>query len=156
MSLETCDLPGEVSAGDGRKPVCYPLGSRMNATLEKPPASLSILKEKINLRAAVVGILGLGYVGLPLALVFEEADAIASAVPRTNEKSGSRCLPSGVGTQTMSASHSSPRMRISAPLMLLQVTGTSWPGARMVRTGPLGEEERVAWPVKGRSGIEER
>lgn len=35
--------------------------------------SLSILKEKISARSAVVGVLGLGYVGLPLALVFEEA-----------------------------------------------------------------------------------
>src|SRR5664279_3500840 len=49
------------------------LGARMSGTLEKPPDSLSILKEKISARSAVVGVLGLGYVGLPLALVFEEA-----------------------------------------------------------------------------------
>jgi hypothetical protein len=31
--------------------------------------------------------------------------AIVSAVERTNERSGSRCRPSGVGTQTRTASH---------------------------------------------------
>ncbi len=33
----------------------------------------SLLLEKISSRPATVGIIGLGYVGLPLALVFEEA-----------------------------------------------------------------------------------
>jgi UDP-N-acetyl-D-mannosaminuronate dehydrogenase len=33
----------------------------------------SKLLEKISSRTAVVGVVGLGYVGLPLALVFEEA-----------------------------------------------------------------------------------
>jgi UDP-N-acetyl-D-glucosamine dehydrogenase len=45
----------------------------MSAIREKPADSLSILKEKIDSKSAVVGVLGLGYVGLPLALVFEEA-----------------------------------------------------------------------------------
>ena len=31
------------------------------------------LEEKIRARTAVVGVIGLGYVGLPLALLFEEA-----------------------------------------------------------------------------------
>ncbi len=31
------------------------------------------LLEKIQSRSATVGVIGLGYVGLPLALVFEEA-----------------------------------------------------------------------------------
>ena len=33
----------------------------------------SILLGKISSRSATVGVIGLGYVGLPLALVFEEA-----------------------------------------------------------------------------------
>ena len=33
----------------------------------------SILLQKISSRTATVGVIGLGYVGLPLALVFEEA-----------------------------------------------------------------------------------
>jgi UDP-N-acetyl-D-glucosamine dehydrogenase len=35
--------------------------------------ALEVLRQRIDARSAVVGVLGLGYVGLPLALVFEEA-----------------------------------------------------------------------------------
>jgi UDP-N-acetyl-D-glucosamine dehydrogenase len=45
----------------------------VSVTPESGTDSLSILKEKISAGSAVVGVLGLGYVGLPLALVFEEA-----------------------------------------------------------------------------------
>lgn len=40
--------------------------------LDVLPAAAARLLEKIEARAAVVGVVGLGYVGLPLALLFEE------------------------------------------------------------------------------------
>ena len=42
------------------------------AATEPPPVMASILEEKITTRRARVGIVGLGYVGLPLALLFSE------------------------------------------------------------------------------------
>jgi UDP-N-acetyl-D-glucosamine dehydrogenase len=45
----------------------------MTATREKSTDPLANFTDRINSKSAVVGILGLGYVGLPLALVFEEA-----------------------------------------------------------------------------------
>ncbi|MEO8586795.1 MAG: nucleotide sugar dehydrogenase [Acidobacteriota bacterium] len=44
----------------------------MSATRGTHAGSLSTLKDRIASKSAVVGVLGLGYVGLPLALVFEE------------------------------------------------------------------------------------
>jgi UDP-N-acetyl-D-mannosaminuronate dehydrogenase len=43
----------------------------------------SKLLEKISSRTARVGVIGLGYVGLPLALLFEEAPSVLNVVGTT-------------------------------------------------------------------------
>jgi UDP-N-acetyl-D-glucosamine dehydrogenase len=65
--------PGGESGSNARKSDLLPSPSGVNVTPENRTDTLEILKEKIRTRSAVVGVLGLGYVGLPLALVFEEA-----------------------------------------------------------------------------------
>jgi len=73
--MDACPAPGRWRSTDGlRSAICS--RSRPGGA-SSPPSSgqlpMKPLIERIRSRAAVVGVIGQGYVGLPLALVFEEA-----------------------------------------------------------------------------------
>ena len=50
------------------------------------PTTAAILEEKIRTRAARVGIVGLGYVGLPLAVEFARAGFSVTGIDVSQEK----------------------------------------------------------------------
>ena len=56
------------------------------AELEVTPATTAILEEKIRTRRARVGIVGLGYVGLPLAVEFAKAGFSVTGIDISEEK----------------------------------------------------------------------
>src|ERR1035438_786065 len=47
-------------------------GTYMSSETTRPSSAVALLKSRIESRAARVGVIGMGYVGLPLALLFSE------------------------------------------------------------------------------------
>src|SRR6185369_7030845 len=90
-AVECYRVPGTPSTGVAVKSpdLCENTGSMTESTLETVPvASAEILAEKIRSRRARVGIVGLGYVGLPLAVEFAKAGFTVTGIDVSEEKVG--------------------------------------------------------------------